>query len=516
MKAVAALALADFQERVRRPAFVMVLLGAVALGYFAVPPASATYAMLRVGDFRGTYEAPYVGTAVALVGGLWLALAGFFVVKNAVARDETSGVGQVLAATVLRRPVYLLGKFLSSLAVLLAMTAVLAVTALVMLIARGEAGAVDLPALFLPFLLFPLPVMAISAAGALVFETVPVLRTVAGNVIWFFGWIVTIGATTSAVAGFDPLGFATVAGSMRADLVSQHPTATDAELSAGLVVEQAPPPRFDWSGLEVTAEFVGGRLVILAVALSAVLLASLWFHRFDSTRRERGPSPSTVDPVDHPVSRAFAQTRALGTPPVAGPRFGAIVAGELRVLVRGIRWWWWLIGLALSVSAVVVSTRVAAYPLLPLVWLWPLAAWSQLATQRYEHEVHSLVDAAPARHRRLAAEWVAGLTLTVVTGIGPVVRFTAAADWDQVAAWCAAAVFIPTLALTLGLLSRSQRLFQAAYLLLWYAVLNRASHVDFMGVVGADQARGSALVLAATTVLAASAILVQEARHAAR
>lgn len=110
MKAVAALALADFRERVRRPAFVMVLLGAVALGYFAVPPASATYAMLRVGDFRGTYEALYVGTAVALVGGPWLALAGFFVVKNAVARDETSGVGQVLAATVLRRPVYLLGK----------------------------------------------------------------------------------------------------------------------------------------------------------------------------------------------------------------------------------------------------------------------------------------------------------------------------------------------------------------------------------------------------------------------
>jgi hypothetical protein len=516
MNAVAALALADFRERVRRPAFVAVLLGAVALGYAAVPPASARYAMLRVGEFRGTYDASYVGTAVALVGGLWLSLAGFYVVKNAVARDEASGVGQILAATVLRRPAYLLGKFASNLAVLLAMTAVLAVTALLMLVARGEHGGLDLPALFLPFLLFPLPVMAIGAAGALVFETVSVLKGAAGNVVWFFGWMSAVGSLTVRVAGFDPLGFAAVAASMRPDLLRQYPGGTDTELSAGLVIEKRPPQRFDWSGLDVTAELVVGRLVIPALAVGAVLLASVWFSRFDSGRARPIRSPATVDRTGPAASQAFARAQAPRAPVAVRPRFGTLLAGELRILLRGIRWWWWLGGLALSVTAFAVPARAAAYPLLPLAWLWPAVAWSRLGTQRYEYEVHSLVDSAPARHRRLVAEWTAGLVLTALAGIGPLVRLAAAGDEAGVAAWCAGAVFIPTLALALGTASRSQRLFQAAYLMLWYAVFNRTSQVDFMGVAGADQARGSAIVLAVAAALAACTVLVHEARHTAR
>lgn len=159
---------------------------------------------------------------------------------------------------------------------------------------------------------------------------------------------------------------------------------------------------------------------------------------------------------------------------------------------------------------------MATYPLLPLAWLWPVVAWSRLGTQRYEYEAHFLVDSAPARHRRLAAEWTAGLVLTALAGIGPLLRLAAATDWDTLAVWCAAAVFIPTLALTLGLLGRNQRLFQATYLMLWYAVINRTSKVDFMGVVGTDQSRGSALVVAVAAVLAATTVLVHQGRHATR
>lgn len=517
MTALIALAVADFRERVRRPAFAGVLLGAVALGYAAVPPASASYAMLRVGAFRGVYEASYVGTAVALVGGVWLSLAGFYVTKNAVARDDTSGVGQILAATALRRPAYLFGKFLSNLAVLLVMTAVLAVTALVMVVARGEQrDGLDLVPLFLPFLLFSVPVMAVGAAGALVFETVAVLRGAAGNVLWFFGWIVAVAGATARVAGLDLLGFASVAESMRSSLLRQHPGASDTDLSAGLVIEESPAPTFHWSGLDITADLVAGRLVIVAFAVIAVAVAAAWFNRFDSNGRPRRSPSGAVEPVKEPGNEFAAYARPPRTPVVARPRLGVLVIAELRLLLGAVRWWWWLCGLALAVTAVVVPTKVAVYPLLPLCWLWPIAAWSRLGAQRYEHGAHPLVDAAPSRHRRLAAEWTAGLALTAVAGAGPLVRLAAAADGYAVLAWCAGAVLIPTLALGLGLLSRTQRLFQAAYLMLWYAVFNRTPQVDFMGVTGTDQVRGSVLVLATTAVLAAATMLVQQLRHAAR
>jgi hypothetical protein len=213
---------------------------------------------------------------------------------------------------------------------------------------------------------------------------------------------------------------------------------------------------------------------------------------------------------------AIAQVRTPRTAAVIRPRFGVLVAGELRILLGGIRWWWLLCGLALAVAALAAPARTATYPLLPLAWLWPVVAWSRLGTQQYEYEVHSLVDTAPARHRRLAAEWTAGLALTALAGIGPLLRLTAATDWDGVAAWCAAAPFIPTLALALGVVSRNQRLFQATYLMLWYAVINRTSQVDFMGVSGDDQWRGSALVVAGAAALAALTLLIKHARHAAR
>lgn len=49
-----ALAVADFRERVRRPAFLVTLLAAVAVAYTVIPPAPSTYSLLNVGGYRGT------------------------------------------------------------------------------------------------------------------------------------------------------------------------------------------------------------------------------------------------------------------------------------------------------------------------------------------------------------------------------------------------------------------------------------------------------------------------------
>jgi hypothetical protein len=74
------------------------------------------------------------------------------------------------------------GKFVSNLMVLASMAGVLAVTALVMQLARGESRAVSLGALLLPYALFTLQVLVLTAAAAVLVETVPVLRGGLGNI----------------------------------------------------------------------------------------------------------------------------------------------------------------------------------------------------------------------------------------------------------------------------------------------------------------------------------------------
>ncbi|HEV7707081.1 MAG TPA: hypothetical protein VGP16_02690, partial [Asanoa sp.] len=106
MRALTALAIADFRERTRRPAYLVILAAAVALAWLTIPPVDSLWVIMNAGGYRGVYNSAYVGTATALAGALWLMIGGFYVVRGAVARDETTRVGHILAATTLSRAGY--------------------------------------------------------------------------------------------------------------------------------------------------------------------------------------------------------------------------------------------------------------------------------------------------------------------------------------------------------------------------------------------------------------------------
>jgi len=69
--------------------------------------------------------------------------------------------------------------------------------------------------LFSPFLLLSLPAMAVTAAVALLFETIQLLRGGFGNILWFFLWSLSIGLPgVVEVPQLDPSGLWTVFRSM--------------------------------------------------------------------------------------------------------------------------------------------------------------------------------------------------------------------------------------------------------------------------------------------------------------
>ena len=206
-----AMARADFLERVRRYSFFLTLVFAVCLGYAA----GTGKILIKLDQYRGVYTSAWIGAMMALVTTFFVGLVGFYIVKNAVDRDRRTGVGQILATTPLSRPVYLLGKLASNFAVLSSMVAVLAVAAVLMQLLAGEDRHFGLWALLSPFLLIALPAMALTAAFALFFETLPVLRGGAGNVVWFFLFSIGIGLPElSGIHWLDPFGLMSVANSM--------------------------------------------------------------------------------------------------------------------------------------------------------------------------------------------------------------------------------------------------------------------------------------------------------------
>lgn len=462
MTALWGLAVADFRERVRRPAYLIMLISAVGLGWLAVPPADARWVVLDAGGYRGLYTSGYVGLVTALTSALWLTFVGFYLVRDTVARDLRTGVGSLLAASPLRGVVYLAGKFVSNLLVLGSMALTLAATALALQLLRGESRSVDLPALLSPFVFLALPMLAVTAAAALCFDATPVLRSGFGNMLWCFVWMIIAVGGQSASAPLGGFGVSQLAGTM---------PATSSSFGLGLMYVDTPLRTFEWPGLPLSASFVLQRLVVVLLAVGVAVLPALWFHRFDVAVRSSAVSAS---PPPASVYKGLSLS-----PAEFGSASLRLLAAETRILLRGVPWWWWAGAALLALAGLFVPPG----PVLAIIWIWPVVLWSRLGTRR---DAALILSAYPAPRRRLLAELASGVLLALATACPAALRMLLSADLAGFMACCAGALFIPALALALGTLTGAARTFQAVYTILWYMLINDVAALDFMGALRVD------------------------------
>ncbi len=502
---------ADFLERVRRQSFLVTLGLAVYLGYVV----SAGQMKLLIGGMRGVYNSPWVGILMALVANLFLSLAGFYVVKNAVERDRRTGVGEILATTSMSKPLYTLGKTASNLAVLLAMVAVLAAMGPVAQWMAGEESRIELWGLLSPFLFLCLPTMALVAACAVLFETLPVLRGGVGNVVWFFVWVGLMPAAIELPGFPDPLGLGVVSARLFAEVRDRFGVTTRDFVLGGGTDERA-TRTFVWPGTHWTSKMVLGQLVWLVAAVGVALLAALCFDRFDPSRG-RARSRRRKESAPEAAAETAGAPAAIPAPVHLHPlpagarrfRFLSLLRAETRLLLQGQRWWWYVVALGLAIASLASPLSAVRQGILPVAWIWPLLLWSALGNREARHGTTGLVfSAAHPLGRQLPAAWGAGVLLALATGGAAGLRLALAGDWPAAGAWAIGALFIPTLALALGVWSGTGRLFEVVYLLLWY--LGPMQHVpgmDFAGTLpAAVRARTPLVFLVATALLGLAAV----------
>jgi hypothetical protein len=531
LRPITAIARADFLERVRRYSFFVTLLFAVYLGYATAKGQIS----LQLDEYRGVYTSAWIGTLVALVGVCFVSLVGFYIVKNCVERDRSTGVGQVLAATPLARSVYSLGKFLSNFAVLTSMVAVLALGAVAMQFLVAEESSVDLWALLAPFLFIALPVMALTAAIAILFEMVPVLRSGVGNIIWFFAW--SLGIALPAVLGvkwFDPAGVFTVVEALSAEARRYIPGYRGGmafQINFGQI-KIAPDLR--WAGIPWTLHAILLRLMWLGVALGLTLFASILFDRFTDVRmassprrrKERKPTP-VLDRRRHepfPEGAAMPASRpAVHLTPLAlqAPTnaFGRLLVAELRLALQGYRWWWYAVALALICAQLVTPLAISRGPLLTVAWVWPVLIWSAMGAREAHFGTSALLfSSARILPRQLPACFAAGFLVAAMTGVGAAFRLLLAGEGAGLFAWCVAAAFLPALALALGVLTGTSKFFEGLYVAWWYVgPLNRVPGIDFTGSAnGALTMRYASLylLLVGGLLVIAFAARTRQLRHA--
>jgi ABC-type transport system involved in multi-copper enzyme maturation permease subunit len=512
LRALYYLARADFLERARRYRFLIVLGAAVYLGYLV---ASGRFTVWLGSTHRGVYNSAWVGVLMTMTTLFFILFAGFYVVKNTLERDHRTGVGQIIASTPVSKRLYILGKVLSNLAVLLAMIVILILAAVGAQLARGEEAQIVVWPLLSPFLLIWLPAMATVAALAVLFETLPGLRGGWGNVVYFFLLMTLIGyhlillfERAIDVPFVDLMGYGLMRSVFAETLGSRIP-GYDGHFQITMTRDPALQTIL-WAGIAWTPERLAARLYWFGVAFVLVLAATVSFNRFDPARGLFQGIGLTFMVVwcrrverwlDH--LQAAASTIAskaagwlnavlgrVGLVSVSGmlahSRMGRTLLAELRLMLKGQPWWWYLVALGLIVSG--STGDEVRQEVLPYAWLWPLLAWSAMGLREIRHGTDQLVFSAPhpLRHQ-LPATWLAGVVVALLAGSGVVVHLLLDGDWAGMSALLVGAPFIPALALALGCWSGNSKLFEVVYTILWYAgPVEGIAVLDFMGASGSS------------------------------
>ncbi len=507
------MARADFLERVRRYSFLLTLAGAL---YLAYGVATEKVRIIVGNGYRGVYNSAWIGMLMTVSCATFLSLVGFYIVKNSLQRDTDTRVGRILAATPMRKAIYTLAKALSNFAVLACMVLVLMLAALAMQFMLPEARPISLWQLWAPFLFVALPAMFVTASLAILFETLPILRGGVGNVLYFFLW--TAGLALGAEAGVDdPNGLQLLYRSTRAALTAANPTTPD-HFDFQLTIGGAHAVRtFIWNGIDWTAHVIAVRLLWVAIAAGLALCASVFFHRFDPARewfKKRAKNPAAaVAPASEqqPTAAPVVSISASHLTPLvrtsARLRFPRLVASELRLMLKGQAWWWYTVAAGLLIGELASPLAAARQGALLAAWIWPLLVWSQMGCREARHATGPLLFSSErALTRQLPALWTAGVAVAALTGGGIGVRLLLTGDWQGLAAWIGAALFIPSLALALGVWSGSSIPFEALYTVWWYVGPgHQLPGLDFIGTTLASSrpqayALGAVILLAVTYV----------------
>ncbi|MBE0670287.1 MAG: ABC transporter permease subunit [Anaerolineales bacterium] len=480
------LARADFLERVRRYSFLVMLGLAALLGY----QTAIGNVQLQLGEYRGEFNSAWVGGMMSIIATFFIGWFGFYLVKGSVARDRETGVGQIMATTPMTRPLYTLGKWISNFAVLMLMVVILAIFGIVIQFLSGESMQVNLSTYLPPFIFIVMPLMAFVAAVAVLFETIPFLSGGFGNVVYFFAFISMLPLIMerdiiNTNPAIEPMGLALLKADMTEEVLKVFPDYDNSFMLGGM--DTPIIGTFTWTGIEWTPSIIATRFAFIGLAILLTLLAAIFFDRFDPSRSKprrmkSAASDSTLTPASTSQALPTPHLTPLNTT-TNGFSFSRVLIAELKLLLKGQRWWWYIAAAGLIIACFANPSATTREIVLPFAWIWPILIWSAIGNREIHNNVQQLTfSSASPLWRQLPAQWIAGLIVTLLMGIGAILRYTIDGDTVGLLALLSGALFIPSLALASGVWSGTSKLFEILYMVIWYlGPLNKVPGLDFIG-----------------------------------
>lgn len=515
LRRIAAIVKADVLIRFRRSSTLVMFLLLSGLAYFFVSDPATGYALLVVdGQRRAVYNSAAIGMATALLVSIFIGMAGFYVISNAVSRDVRSRCGFVIASTTMRSGEYVVAKAAGNLVFLALFTSGFMVSSMAMLLVRNEAPLE--PWVFVKqYLLIVPPALVLVAVLAIVFESVPFLSGRFGDVAYFVLYLVGLALPAlmpegSAFARYlDFGGLVFTSEQMR-------------PLTQLMINVRFDPlkPLFVVPGFILNAEWAVARLVSLVAPLLLLVVAVRAFHRFDPAHvrnvegRIRGGHLTRINRALKPLLCALAAFAPPAGRTSMQPALLRAAAADARItfascplLLAGV--------LALAIAAIVCPTRALRPGILTSAFFIAGLAIADVSCRERRSGTLTMIYSTPVLKSHFVW-WKLIATMFVALAVTSVPLGRIALSYPaSVPTVVAGVFFVASAATALGVISVTPKAFTLLFLTLFYVVLNdggASPALNFGGFYGRAMPRVTLSYVVAASVL----LLAAQGVHALR
>nr|WP_255256254.1 hypothetical protein [Bacillus pseudomycoides] len=474
-------------RQMRSYPFLIVIGLTVFLGYACVPATSSGYEVFELGGVRGVYNSNWLGGMGAMISSLFLWLFGFYMLRSQISDDQRLGIGQLIAASPISEFQYIFSKTISNFVVLVVIEMVFMIAFIIMQFIRGEDFSFQLGGYVYPLLYIVFPSLALLAALTTFFDVFPGLKGVVGNIVFFFLWVfLGIMAMEQPNNYWDVFGLHIISSDMLQDAVSKFEFLSRGEenRSFGYYPIEGQMQTFQWDGVHWTSEILITRFIWLGITLVLILLTSLVFHRFSMPSKgkkkitELRQGNELIAMSEH-SNNLFTLTSITRTKGVSMLR---LVKAELSIMLKSFSIWWYVIAIGLIAFGLICPVNIAR-EWLSIIMIWPIAIWSQMMTREKYYGTDQIVISSCSPLYKFFAAWISGVIVGLIISSGLIIQFILIEDISFLFSWLSGIVFIPTLALVFGVWSRTHKLFEVVYILLWYlGPVNHLPYVDFLGI----------------------------------
>jgi hypothetical protein len=474
--------ISDYWQRTRSYAFLITLAISLYTAYSFVPAPDANYTTVRIGNYIGVQNAAWIGYVTAMMTSVFLCLTGFYLVNSNIKKDIQTGVGMIIATTSISNFSYLSSKAWSNFLVLLSITGIVFLMGITLFFVRSVGYPFSMMQFILPYLLITLPaiffIAALSVAAEVLLYRNPILMNIGFFI--FFCFLASQQTTTRPV--FDLFGVKTVTMNMQG-IIHKNYQETRTDVSIGFIFgEKKAIGSFIFEGIHWNISVILGRVAWICFGWLLIFLSSRFFHRFDIKEKFKSKRKMETAGIIS-GDRILHEIKVSELSPIT-PAYGitAFIRTEFKMLIRKGPRWLWLINLGAMVALIFAPLTIAGQIILPVLWFLQVGRWSDLASKEKTHRIHYFTYSSyKPLTRLLPAQMIAGILLALVLASPLMVRYLIALEFASFLGILLGGAFIVLLAVSIGIVSGGNKLFEIIFFLLTYLNVNRIPFADYFG-----------------------------------